>query len=302
MSYDLYFCSRSQTPAFSREAFDRYFSGRPHYSADETQAKYFNDDSGVYFSFYYNEPEEDSPAEEASQELTIPVAFNLNYFRPHVFGLEAEPELAAFVRHFDLTVIDVQMQGMGEGEYSREGFLRGWNAGNGFGYQSFSSQPRDTPVFSLPTARIESIWRWNLELGALQEKIGESNFVPRILCINSSGSVQTTVVWGDGLPILLPRVDVVLAARKHFAPRGWFRTKNDVVIIPWNEMEPLLRTYRKRTGNPDSYELFYQAPPSEIEQFFRQRPASSEKPSIVSFDQVLNRELLEQAKKTPPAK
>ena len=32
----------------------------------------------------------------------FPVSFNLNYFRPHVFSLEAEPELAAFVESFDL--------------------------------------------------------------------------------------------------------------------------------------------------------------------------------------------------------
>src|SRR5690349_4007908 len=104
MSYDLYFLRRPEQAALSREEFSAYFANRPNYTVQGSQAWYANEDTGVYFSFGFgdgsdgveDEPEED--LEPPPDELTSTgLSFNINYFRPHFFGLEAEPELAAVV-------------------------------------------------------------------------------------------------------------------------------------------------------------------------------------------------------------
>src|SRR6266481_6601745 len=104
MSYDLYFRSRTPGRMISQEQFTNYFRGRRHYEIKETQAWYSNDNTGIYFSMDFGEPGETS--EEGRDSSLLRASFNMNYFRPHVFGLEAEPEVAAFVDHFDSTVFD----------------------------------------------------------------------------------------------------------------------------------------------------------------------------------------------------
>ena len=45
----------------------------------------------------------------------LPVTFCLNFYRPHIFGLEAELEVRAFVKALNLFVSDPHIGGMGEG-------------------------------------------------------------------------------------------------------------------------------------------------------------------------------------------
>jgi hypothetical protein len=291
MSYDLFFRSRNKDSRFSGDDFVGHFTDRPHYQVSATQAMYTNEDSGVYFSFDYNTDPVDDPEADAS---LLPVAFNLNFFRPHPFALEAEPEVAAFVRAFDLTVSDPQTDGMGDGEYSREGFLRGWNHGNAFGYRAIGSQHHERKFLTLPSARLEAAWRWNLDREARQRATGDDAFVPRIMFLDMNGEVLTTVAWGDGIPILLPVVDVILVARQQLAPRGWFRAKPDVVVVPWREIEPLAHRFRKADGALECFELFYEATPADIERLIREKQPPSSMPTGVAFDQVLDHELMEQ--------
>src|SRR5262245_23974370 len=120
MSYDLFFYRDKEQPAIPGTAFQKYFRARAHYQVKDSQAWYENEDSGVYFSFDYRERKE--------EEGTGNVSFNMNYNRPHIFGLEAELEVSAFVQFFRVLVDDPQDAGMGQGAYTPQGFLQGWNA------------------------------------------------------------------------------------------------------------------------------------------------------------------------------
>ena len=71
-----------------------YFRQRKHFRVDGG-ATYESPDTSVYFSFAVNQAES-SVEQSAGPQRRI--AFNLNYFRPHVFGLEAETKLSAFAR------------------------------------------------------------------------------------------------------------------------------------------------------------------------------------------------------------
>ena len=51
MSYDLHFANGDDGRAMTEEGFATYFSSRPLYELNGSQAWYSNDDTGVYFSF-----------------------------------------------------------------------------------------------------------------------------------------------------------------------------------------------------------------------------------------------------------
>lgn len=82
MSYDLYF----QADAIDFAQIEHYFSNRLNYKVANQQAWYSNEKTGVYFYFEWNEPKE-SGKSDGDIEIEHPIAFNLNYFRPHVFAL-----------------------------------------------------------------------------------------------------------------------------------------------------------------------------------------------------------------------
>lgn len=190
MSYDLYF--KPRTGVVDRRKILAYFSSRSNYEVASSQAWYRNEDTGVYFVFeMQNEREMQGAAD-------YPVALNINYFRPSYFVQEAEPEVTAFVRKFDMVVSDPQMHGMGEGEYDPELLKSGWNHGNDFGYSAILRAPKnETNIVLLPSAPLLSAWSWNVERQKLQDKLGDSKFVPRILFILLDGDVKTAAVWPD---------------------------------------------------------------------------------------------------------
>jgi hypothetical protein len=298
MSYDLFFRSRSPSFHLSKEDFLSYFQARPRYETNDLQAVYSNESTGVYFVFDYDDPGEDGEAQQTLESPLLPVTFNLNYFRPHPFGMEAEPELAAFVKQFNLTVSDPQNSGMGDGQYSAEGFLRGWNAGNAFAYLAMLTQDSASQVYTLPAARIEAAWRWNFNRLMRQDEMADSGFVPGIFFFDVGGDLLTAVIWGDGIPILLPQVDLVLVPRKRLSPQQWYPSRqNDLVMFTWPELEPLVRQFPHAWYEIGSYQLFYHSTPPDIEQLIRRKQPPKEMPKGMPFDQVLDRELIEQAKK-----
>ena len=153
MSYDLFFKPAHLWP--TRSEFAAYFADRGRYTIEHSQAFYQNDDTGVYFYFEYYGDGDDRPADSGT------IAFNLNYFRPHFFGLEAAPEVEAFVQRFALEISDPQTDGMGDGPFSISGFLRGWNAGNRSAYRAILLSKDRPDVFVCPSNAIERAWRWN---------------------------------------------------------------------------------------------------------------------------------------------
>jgi hypothetical protein len=300
LSYDLFFRSRPGARPITPVSFREYFSARRHYAVRESQAWYANEDSGVYFSFELPGEREPLDLEEEDGEGYIPedASFNLNYFRPHVFGLEAEPEVSAFMEAFDPLIEDPQVGGMGEGPYSPEGFLNGWNRGNAFSYSAVAaSGSADTPPLSLPAAEIESIWRWNTQRTALQERLGESIFVPRVMFHSSEAEALSFVVWTDGMAALLPVVDTVLLVRVELAPRRFLRRKQDIAVLPWAAVERATSAYPVEAGVLPFKRLHYQARPKEIERWVSSLPAAEVLPQGIGIDHVLGRELLD----SPPA-
>src|SRR6267378_2211378 len=287
MSYDLYLKPRSGD--FSQERFLSYFQTRSPYVVQGHQAWYQNEDTGVYFSFETHarrsEGEDDDPA------TGYPVSFNMNFFRPSFFALEAEPELSHVVNEFDFVVLDPQTDGMGEGGYDPSRFLSGWRRGNEFGYSAMLGDPKNhTDIASLPAGKLERIWRWNHARSKLQQELGESVFVPRIMFFKDD-VVISAVVWSDGIPTAFPsEVDTVVVYLKELAPRTLFRRKETIASASWNSIRALVERFGRSHGNAVIGD--YSTPPKEVVSFLRNVTPRSQTLVGVSADSVLDAELV----------
>jgi hypothetical protein len=284
VSYDLLFKPRAGS--FESSRFNEYFSQRPHYKVAGGQAWYENEDTGVYFVF-----ELQNEAEHEEGEY-FPVALNVNYFRPSSFGLEAEPEVKAFVDAFDMTVSDPQTHGMGDGEYSSKLFLSGWNHGNEFGYAAILRDPANREnLISLPTDELLGAWSWNRARNGLQQELGESKFVPRIMFVLIDGQPATAAVWPDGIPIAVPRVNYFFVPRKELAPRRFLRRVEDQTLVSQAQVLPIFSRFA--IERPDGIlVLNYVNAPREIRAFVEGLPTDKREITGVSADKVLNRELV----------
>jgi hypothetical protein len=279
MSYDLYFDLSQPTLCADIE---RHFRERPHYQVNDA-AVYQNANTGVYFQF--NWPR-DSAVDRVSR-----VAFNMNYFRPHVFGLEAEPEVRAFVARFSPKVEDPQMGGMVS--YARERFLSGWNTGNEAAYGGILQMQQPTrKLYTLPSADLERIWRWNLLIEQTQAKFGQSLFVPRIMLLAVNGELTTAVAWGDGIPELIPEVQAVFVVRDELSSDSVaHNSAKDRCLIRQSALDAVLAPlvdsgYPLRVRSPS-----YNKPPAAVRTFIKSLAATSDHITGISFDSVLDREL-----------
>ena len=215
MSHDLVLAGGAGK-RLDRKSFVAYFRNRRHYEVGEVgngQAVYQHEDTGV--SFIFDEPEDGL------------VMFNLNYFRPHVFGLDAAVELEDFSKAFDARVTDPQ-EGTDGAAFSREDFLRSWNAGNQFAYRSLLKEQTE-PVFTWPGRRIRKVWEWNYTRPPDEEREAQTLFVPGIFAVEIEGEARSVAIWPPDCAILLPAADAVLVPCE---PRG--RTSEDLALVTWD--------------------------------------------------------------------
>lgn len=322
MSYDLFFCVGPGKPPLTLADFRSHFVVRPHYELEGLQAFYHNESTGVYFCFEYDDElaEDDPPVDMTyslaqdegendgeSQEPSIDdqftlasmpsalVAFRMNFCRPHVFGLEAEPEVQAFVREFGLRVEDPQDDGMGCGSYSRRGFLSGWNTGNRWGMFALAqyrheSEERWDPLV-LPSGEIEKYWQWNYRRRQLQKQLGL--FVPRISFFREGNRVMSFVIWGDAGAIALPEVDRVVLFRRDYSAAA--ATDGDIAVVDYSELGEVF-ALASRVDDVLPYRLMdYRSPPQPVASFFhRQTPCDVELEGV-SMEDILDAEMVQEA-------
>lgn len=299
MSYDLFFRTRTGHPPLTAEAFQTWFQERPHYTVSGGEAAYANESTGVSFTFNFNFEDEVELLEDGEdggepERTTLHAAFTLNYLRPRFFALEAEPELAAFVEHFELEVEDPQTNGMGSGPYSREAFLRGWNTGNAFASRAILQQEGNAPGErppSLPAEQLERLWRWNHARAGLQKELGEGVFVPRISLALEQGRLVTYAVWGDAIPIALPEVERVVLVRDELA-RGWLFKRKETALVDAATVARWVEAFPMKEGALPYRLMAYAKPSAELVRAFKEPPALAEQVQTVTFDAVLDAELL----------
>ena len=290
MSYDLFFKPRSGS--LNRAAFDSHFAENPLFDIGETEVTYQNEATGTYFAFGWQDVGS-THAEGEDPESAYPIWFNLNFFRPSTFALEAAPHVTALVRAFDLVVSDPQTNGMGEGDFSVEGFFAGWNAGNEWAIASIIEKHGvDEHGGLLPQSEIHRTWQWNLHKAqreASLEQRGIDRFVPTRMYARVDGQVASLIVWPDGIPFESAPTDYVLVIREELAPRSFLRSKPDRVLLRWSDLAPVIDLH----GASDAdgvVALTYERVPRDVATFVKKLPAHDPEIAVLSPDRVLDAE------------
>ncbi len=248
MSYSLFLHFK---PRLRRADILDYFARRRHYKLAKTRVSYGNEDTGVYFWFQL------SLGWDFLLRRTVKsLEFELNYNRPSFFGLEAEQELSDFIDAFHPRIEDPQMEGLGTGAYSRDGFLRGWNFGNRLAIGQIATEGSERKIATMPAAALRAAWEWNYRCADQREKRKQQSYVPSILFWRIDGRVCRVAAWGESIPILLPRVDYVFVAREAAG-------KVQGTLALWTEIVALAQRAGFDTGK-EPLELRYLTPPPVI--------------------------------------
>ncbi len=291
MNYIIHFQTKNAEKQISHRQLKEYFTARGSYSVNDYQALYSNEDTGVYFTFEYG----GIRASDFNQTLKIlPVFFNISFGKPHIFVLEAEVELAEFIHHFDLVVSDLSMHGSSYMEYNELDFYRFWSAGNEAFYREKLRHNPELKMFSLPVQEMEKIWRWNFHVSDMQAELGQQLFVPKVMLIEYQNTFNTAVVWTDGIPITLPKVEKAILYRRGFTSGIRIGKKEDIALVNISEIEPFLKDYPVTTEHLEYYTIIYKEPPKDIKHFIQsQKAVKNEELKFIPFYDIHDRELIE---------
>jgi hypothetical protein len=280
MSYEL---GLRFDPAIEQRDFLKYFADRRNFTVSGTQIAYQNPDTGVGFFIRFQ------PSKGFLSRKSIGAAnFEINYFRPSFFGVEAQIELSALVARFAPRIEDSQMKGMGEGPYSAAGFLSGWNFGNEFGVRAITSGHPDQKVQTMPADKLRAAWTWNYRKPEWNAQAGEQQFVPTIMPVAVGDVPSLVAVWALGMPVILPKVDYVLVGRDDAGVKRYG-------LAPWSEVLAQLR----RAGinvEGDPLDIKYATTPVSIARWIAEIPEVDLKTlPRLSFPEIIDTELVEAA-------
>ena len=115
-----------------------------------------------------------------------------------------------------------------------------------------------------------------------------------------NGKVVSAVVWGDAIPIALPRVDYVILVTQDLAKRdgrALRKGKPVLSLVEWDMVAHLVSGYPLKSSPVEHRLLFYDPSPKEIVDFFLSQPAFDK--SLISAmpaDQILTAELVKEAR------
>lgn len=281
MSYSLFF---NLKPAVPYEDMFYYFAGREHYAANADGFTYENRDTEVYFHVRFR-----SGRNLRFQKTVVSLEFEINYFRPSYFGIEAEKELAAFVAKFNPQIDDQQMHGMGDGPYSSEKFLNAWNFGNVYSSHNAIKRELDKTSASMPSEVLRTTWAWNYQRAARSRQFGGRCDVPKIHVVVMDGHPCRTIIWPRAQSILLPHVDYVALAEV-------VSGKPVFAMAPWSEVIEIIQRAGFDTA-PDPIHLNYIVIPPVIKQWFTDKnPTDPALPAKVDSYRIVDEEVIAAAR------
>ncbi|MFN0009603.1 MAG: hypothetical protein ACKVXR_17035 [Planctomycetota bacterium] len=295
MSYDLLFVRRPDSDHDEEELFRRHFANRPRIQLKGAQAWYENEDTGVYFSFELDES-------GGGDDPIVPgmwSSFNINFMRPHVFALEAAPEIAAFVQAVRPLIFDPQSTVDAPDSkpslarvFDTDAFITGWNFGNQAGYRVVAEEDVEARNRAMPRALIDAVWRWNFTRESRMTDLQNAVFIPRVLFLAEEGGiVATAVIWPDAIPVRLPVVDRVIVGREKLAKRTLLPPLPKMAYCTWAELETQLQGHPRHREGFEWVEVTKQPPAKELVQFLRRLPSFPKDVKPLAHDMILDEEL-----------
>ncbi|HTJ03569.1 MAG TPA: hypothetical protein VL492_12325 [Methylovirgula sp.] len=281
MSYSLYFHLK---PAVLHEDMFYYFVGRAHYAANGDAFVYENPDTEAFFQVRFR-----SGRNFRLKKTVVSVEFEINYFRPSYFAIEAEKELSAFVAKFQPQIEDPQMHGMDEGPYSGEKFISAWNFGNVFTTHNAIKREPEKKIASMPSELLRASWSWNYQLPARRRDFDCRCNVPKIHLVWMKDRICRGIIWPCAAPIVLPHVDYVALADTTLAmPR--------FALASWSEVIDVIQGAGFDTKR-DPIQLEYSVIPTAIKDWFADKnPTDPDLPPSLDAYRIVDEEVIAAAR------
>jgi hypothetical protein len=319
MSFDLTLFPRAGQPPLDRAAFLNSFDDENLHEQNDNTVNYDNRDTGVYFRFTWYAGAAEADKHEGTAREQPYVHFNMNYNRPHTFGLEAVRVLEQVIANFDLVVSDPQRDGMGEGEFTPAGFLRSWNSGNRFAFSALRQLRAQGEMslqanLSLPMALNAAYWRWNYFRKELCDDLCDLEligvYVPPVWFCREGDQVKSFALYPNLVPSALPRVDYVMLLRNELSEPFAAHSNETPAWVRWEDLLPVVSRFELRCQEPEAGEepsieahphlvLFdeddydsAQHVPEDLARWVIAQPNWPDKPVRVRPDEILDAELL----------
>ncbi|MFY0692512.1 MAG: hypothetical protein JXR14_11400 [Paracoccaceae bacterium] len=234
MSYDLFFIPADMP--LDLGMLKTFLSERRFYHTGKNHAVYDNPATDVKFVWEFGEELPGAQAQSAPARGAKAV-LSVDYMNPTFFAREAAIEVDALMRSFDLKVYDPQEDRMSESPFDADAYEDSYARHAGAMAMSLieNAKPSDIPPVC-PRETLEMVWDWNYWHDDLKLGLEEDLFVPTIQFARYDGTLHTAVVWGDGVPALLPKVDMVLIAHLRIAPETGLlrRQKPFYELVPYD--------------------------------------------------------------------
>jgi hypothetical protein len=149
---------------------------------------------------------------------------------------------------------------------------------------------RTEPVWAWPAKQVREVWEWNYTRPPRQTDLGDGPFVPGIFAVKADGEVQSMAIWPPDCAILMPAVDAVLVP---LAQEG--EESEKLAIVKWGEVLPVVEPYRENAAGLPRYRLCFEEWPEAVAEFLGTTRQAITNIDGLSLDQVLDRELVEEA-------
>lgn len=232
LSYDLFLTS-DLGDEMRKQVCD-FLAARPNYESSGDDVMYDNSETGVHFQWSFLPPGSDEIAVEEPPVQPSQIGFlSLNFCRPTAFANEAATELMALSDELPVQFFDPQQQLVYEKFSAADQLTLPYRE---HAQKAVSALLNSDAVLSkpesLPKHVLDAAWKWNFNRDEFTFDLDEDLFVPKIDFFQFDGELKTGVVWGDGVPMICPQVDIVVAYRNETAPSaGWFRRKRPKVDV-----------------------------------------------------------------------
>ena len=244
MSYNLYFYKRKTSDLTESQIAEYLTNNLISTSESDTQWFVEDEDTETYFSFDQNEPEADEESIELFENFAdfdnTHFTFNLNYLRPNFFGQFAFEFVDKLIKHFDLLVLNPQSTIDPDNPLKPQDneLYENWSEINSRHSVNFF---KEYELEFYPLEKSNDFYNYNHKKLALQEKLGDNYYVPKLYLFKRKfdGQIFTLCTWTEHIPNVFPPADYFLLTKKY---KKLFRTVEEVGLI-------CADTFKERFGN-----------------------------------------------------
>lgn len=240
MSYDLYFYKKKNQELTEQEVSDYLNENFPlNNSEHPKQWTYENQDTSVYFSIDWNEPNTEEEDWEFWDNFAdfeyLNYNFTINFIRPNFFGYEVFPILEKILEDLNIYILNPQdeIDPDKPQKFEKGYFEKQWIQHNErVILQNFNEFNKDY----YPKEKSDYLWDFQYNREDLQNSLTEDIFVAGYFLIKkkSDNKLYSFCVWPSHIPIIFPPVDFVIIQKEY---KKLFKTVKESGIVSFENIE-----------------------------------------------------------------